>query len=91
MQRLKGIGVSPGFPGLSHAGYRQASAIHDYVEALCKAAGSSLSKVGEHEQAMAAVNRAVSLGGYERSEEFRALVRSIQRRSSAPCSGVSLC
>ena len=42
---VAGIGVSPGFPGLSHAGYRQASAIHDYVEALCKAAGSSLSKV----------------------------------------------
>jgi enamine deaminase RidA (YjgF/YER057c/UK114 family) len=38
-------GISPGFPGLSHAGYAQAAAIHDYAEALCKAAGTSLTKV----------------------------------------------
>ena len=42
---VAGTGVSAGFPGLSHAGYTQATAVHDYAEALCKAAGTSLSKV----------------------------------------------
>jgi enamine deaminase RidA (YjgF/YER057c/UK114 family) len=42
---VAGKGVSAGFPGLSHAGYTQAAAVHDYAEALCKAAGTSLSKV----------------------------------------------
>ena len=37
--------ISPGFPGLSHAGYTQATAVHDYAETLCEAAGSSLAKV----------------------------------------------
>jgi enamine deaminase RidA (YjgF/YER057c/UK114 family) len=37
--------ISPGFPGLSHAGYVQAAAVHDYAEALCEAAGTSLTKV----------------------------------------------
>ena len=42
---VAGKEVSPGFPGLSHTGYTQAAAVHDYAEALCKAAGTSLSKV----------------------------------------------
>ncbi len=42
---VAGKGVSLGFPGLSHAGYTQATAVHDYAEALCKAAGTSLVKV----------------------------------------------
>ena len=40
-----GKGISPGFPGLSHAGYTQAAAVHTYAEALCRAAGTSLGKV----------------------------------------------
>ena len=42
---VAGKTISPGFPRLSHAGYNQAAAIHDYAEALCKAAGTSLAKV----------------------------------------------
>ena len=42
---VAGKTISPGFPGLSHAGYTQAAAIHDYAEALCQAAGTSLAKV----------------------------------------------
>jgi enamine deaminase RidA (YjgF/YER057c/UK114 family) len=42
---VAGKGISPGFPGLSHAGYRQAAAVYDYAEALCHAAGTSLAKV----------------------------------------------
>jgi len=42
---VAGRAISPGFPGLSHAGYAQAAAIHDYAEALCAAAGTSLAKV----------------------------------------------
>jgi enamine deaminase RidA (YjgF/YER057c/UK114 family) len=37
-----GKAVSPGFTGLSHAGYAQASAVYDYVGALCRAAGTSM-------------------------------------------------
>jgi enamine deaminase RidA (YjgF/YER057c/UK114 family) len=37
--------ISPGFSGLAHAGFSQAAAIHDYAQALCAAAGTSLSKV----------------------------------------------
>ena len=37
--------ISPGFAGLSHAGYSQAAAVHDYAEALCTAAGTSLKKL----------------------------------------------
>jgi enamine deaminase RidA (YjgF/YER057c/UK114 family) len=37
--------VSPAFSGLSHAGYVQAAAVHDYAEALCKAAGTSMQKL----------------------------------------------
>jgi enamine deaminase RidA (YjgF/YER057c/UK114 family) len=43
--RVAGKEVSRGFPGLSHTGYTQAAVVHDYAEALCKAAGTSLSKV----------------------------------------------
>jgi enamine deaminase RidA (YjgF/YER057c/UK114 family) len=42
---VAGKTISPGFPGLSHAGYTQAAAVHDYAEALCHAAGTSLAKV----------------------------------------------
>ncbi|MBV8132720.1 MAG: hypothetical protein JO282_09475 [Alphaproteobacteria bacterium] len=42
---VAGKAISPGFSGLSHGGYTQAAAIHDYAEALCMAAGTSLSKV----------------------------------------------
>jgi enamine deaminase RidA (YjgF/YER057c/UK114 family) len=42
---IVGKTISPGFPGLSHAGYSQAAAVHDYGEALCKAAGTSLAKL----------------------------------------------
>ena len=42
---VAGKAISPGFPGLSHAGYTQAAAVHGYAEALFEAAGSSLAKV----------------------------------------------
>jgi enamine deaminase RidA (YjgF/YER057c/UK114 family) len=42
---VAGKTISPKFPGLSHAGYTQAAAIHGYAEALCEAAGTSLAKV----------------------------------------------
>jgi enamine deaminase RidA (YjgF/YER057c/UK114 family) len=42
---VAGKAISPGFPGLSHAGYTQAAAVHDYAEALCKAAGTSLANM----------------------------------------------
>jgi enamine deaminase RidA (YjgF/YER057c/UK114 family) len=42
---VAGKTISPGFLGLAHAGYTQAAAVHDYAEALCKAAGTSLGKV----------------------------------------------
>jgi len=42
---VTGKGISPGYPGLSHAGYTQAAAVHAYAEALCQAAGTSLAKV----------------------------------------------
>jgi enamine deaminase RidA (YjgF/YER057c/UK114 family) len=42
---LTGKTISPGFPGLSHAGYTQAAAVHDYAEALCEVAGTSLVQV----------------------------------------------
>jgi enamine deaminase RidA (YjgF/YER057c/UK114 family) len=37
-----GKAISPGFAGLSHAGYVQAAAVYDYVGALCRAAGTSM-------------------------------------------------
>jgi enamine deaminase RidA (YjgF/YER057c/UK114 family) len=42
---VTGKAISPGFRGLSHAGYTQAAVVHDYAEALCKAAGTSLAKI----------------------------------------------
>ena len=42
---VAGKGISLGFPGLSHAGYTQAAAIHGYAEALCGVAGTSLAKI----------------------------------------------
>jgi enamine deaminase RidA (YjgF/YER057c/UK114 family) len=40
-----GKAVSPGFTGLSHAGYVQASAVYGYAEALCRAAGTAMANV----------------------------------------------
>lgn len=40
-----GKSISPGFAGLSHAGYSQAAAVHRYAEALCTAAGTSMSQL----------------------------------------------
>jgi enamine deaminase RidA (YjgF/YER057c/UK114 family) len=42
---IVGKSISPGFPGLSHAGYSQAAAVHEYAEALCIAAGTSLKEL----------------------------------------------
>lgn len=42
---IAGASVSPAFDGLSHAGHAQAETIYGYVEALCKAAGTSLSNI----------------------------------------------
>jgi enamine deaminase RidA (YjgF/YER057c/UK114 family) len=42
---IAGHTVSPGFDGLSHAGYVQAAAVYDYAEALCRAAGASIANV----------------------------------------------
>ena len=39
---VSGRRISPAFAGLSHAGYAQAAAVHEYAEALCQAAGTSL-------------------------------------------------
>ena len=42
---IAGEAVSPGFTGLSHAGYVQAAAVYDYADALCRAAGTSMANV----------------------------------------------
>jgi len=42
---VAGKAISPGFPGLSHAGYTQATAVHGYAQALCEAAGTSMAKI----------------------------------------------
>jgi enamine deaminase RidA (YjgF/YER057c/UK114 family) len=42
---IAGSTVSPGFPGLAHAGYSQATAIYGYAEALCQAAGTSMNRL----------------------------------------------
>jgi enamine deaminase RidA (YjgF/YER057c/UK114 family) len=39
---IAGKAISPGFPAISHAGYTQAALVHDYAQALCEAAGTSL-------------------------------------------------
>jgi enamine deaminase RidA (YjgF/YER057c/UK114 family) len=41
---VAGKALSPSFAGLAHAGAVQAAAIYDYAEALCRAAGTSLTK-----------------------------------------------
>jgi enamine deaminase RidA (YjgF/YER057c/UK114 family) len=40
--QVSGRRITPAFAGLSHAGYVQAAAVHEYAEALCQAAGTSL-------------------------------------------------
>lgn len=42
---IAGHAMSPGFDGVSHAGYVQAAAVYDYAEALCRAAGASIANV----------------------------------------------
>ena len=42
---VAGNAVSPGFAGLSHAGFAQAAAVYDYAEALCRAARTSMANV----------------------------------------------
>jgi enamine deaminase RidA (YjgF/YER057c/UK114 family) len=39
---IAGNTVSPGFAALSHAGYVQAAKVYDYLEALCRIAGTSM-------------------------------------------------
>ena len=43
--RIAGSGVSPDFPGLAYAGYRQAEVVYLYAEALCRAAGTTMDRV----------------------------------------------
>jgi enamine deaminase RidA (YjgF/YER057c/UK114 family) len=43
--RVAGSAVSPGFPGLAHAGYSQAAAVYGYAEALCQAAGTTMDQL----------------------------------------------
>jgi enamine deaminase RidA (YjgF/YER057c/UK114 family) len=40
--QVVGQALSANFSGLSHAGYAQASAVYDYAEALCRAAGTAM-------------------------------------------------
>ena len=40
--QLVGAAASAGFSGLAHAGYAQAAAVYNYVEALCQAAGTTM-------------------------------------------------
>jgi enamine deaminase RidA (YjgF/YER057c/UK114 family) len=42
---VAGAGLSGDFGGLAHAGYAQASAVYDYAEALCAAAGTSMANM----------------------------------------------
>jgi enamine deaminase RidA (YjgF/YER057c/UK114 family) len=42
---IAGKAVSPGFDGLSHAGYVQAAAVYEHADALCRAAGASMPNV----------------------------------------------
>jgi enamine deaminase RidA (YjgF/YER057c/UK114 family) len=42
---VAGKAVSPGFPGLAHAGYAQAATVYDYLEAVCRAAGTSTGNI----------------------------------------------
>ena len=42
---IVGRTISSGFAGLAHAGYSQAAVIYDYAQALCQAAGTTMSRV----------------------------------------------
>jgi enamine deaminase RidA (YjgF/YER057c/UK114 family) len=42
---IAGSTVSPGFAGLSHAGYSQAATVYGYAEALCAAAGTTMGRL----------------------------------------------
>ena len=42
---VAGCSLSPGFDGLSHAGFAQADAVYAYAEALCRAAGTSMANI----------------------------------------------
>ena len=42
---ITGAEVSPGFPGLAHAGYSQAATVYEYAEALCQAAGTTMQQL----------------------------------------------
>jgi enamine deaminase RidA (YjgF/YER057c/UK114 family) len=43
--QVAGSEVSLDFPGLAHAGYRQAEVVYGYVEALCRAAGTAMDRL----------------------------------------------
>ena len=43
--RITGSDVSSSFVSLAHAGYIQAAALYDYVEALCHAAGTAMDRL----------------------------------------------
>ena len=43
--RITGSDVSSSFVSLAHAGYIQAAALYDYVEALCHAAGHAMDRL----------------------------------------------
>ena len=43
--QIAGSAVSPGFPGLAHAGYSQAAAVYGHAEALCQAAGTTMHRL----------------------------------------------
>ena len=42
---IAGSTISPGFTGLAHAGHSQAAVIYEYAEALCQAAGTTMTKL----------------------------------------------
>ncbi len=42
---VAGSEVSPGFPGLAHAGYSQAEAVYGDAEVLCRAAGTTMGRL----------------------------------------------
>ena len=43
--RIIGSDVSPSFASLAHAGYTQAAALYDYLEALCHVAGTTMNRL----------------------------------------------
>jgi enamine deaminase RidA (YjgF/YER057c/UK114 family) len=42
---IAGRTISPEFAGLAHAGHSQAAVIYDYAEALCRAAGTTMTNL----------------------------------------------